>query len=77
MGFVFTCCVMGSGRGAIREAHQIEGGCCGDCCVSLFCGWCVLAQMNTQIGGGAGTEMAQGRAFGSAEPPVPMNEMKD
>ena len=36
-----------------------------------------VQQMNTQIGGGAGTEMAQGRAFGSAEPPVPMNEMKD
>ncbi|KAJ5575067.1 hypothetical protein N7450_008966 [Penicillium hetheringtonii] len=31
-------------RGEMREQYGIEGSCCGDCCVSVFCGCCALIQ---------------------------------
>ncbi|KAJ6131899.1 PLAC8-domain-containing protein [Penicillium samsonianum] len=31
-------------RGEMREQYGIEGSCCGDCCVSTFCGCCALIQ---------------------------------
>lgn len=31
-------------RGEMREQYGIEGSCCGDCCISTFCGCCALIQ---------------------------------
>ncbi|CAG7921791.1 unnamed protein product [Penicillium olsonii] len=31
-------------RGELRKQHGIEGSCCGDCCVSTFCGCCAIIQ---------------------------------
>ncbi|KAJ6183702.1 hypothetical protein N7519_005003 [Penicillium mononematosum] len=31
-------------RGEMRQQYGIEGSCCGDCCVSTFCGCCALIQ---------------------------------
>ncbi|KAG7395218.1 hypothetical protein PHYBOEH_004125 [Phytophthora boehmeriae] len=36
-------------RAITRERFQIPGGCCRDCCASLFCPCCTLAQMATHI----------------------------
>ncbi|KAG3107461.1 hypothetical protein PI124_g13181 [Phytophthora idaei] len=36
-------------RALTRERFQIPGGCCRDCCVSLFCPCCTLAQIATHI----------------------------
>lgn len=36
-------------RGAVREKYDIQGGFCGDCCVTGWCTYCALAQMKTQL----------------------------
>ncbi|ETI53511.1 hypothetical protein L917_03332 [Phytophthora nicotianae] len=36
-------------RALTRERFQIPGGCCRDCCASLFCPCCTLAQIATHI----------------------------
>ncbi|KAL4101906.1 hypothetical protein PRIC1_005654 [Phytophthora ramorum] len=36
-------------RALTRERFNIRGGCCRDCCASLFCPCCTLAQIATHI----------------------------
>lgn len=33
----------------MRQQHGIEGSCCGDCCVSFWCGCCALVQEEKEI----------------------------
>ncbi|KAJ5401280.1 PLAC8-domain-containing protein [Penicillium crustosum] len=36
-------------RGEMREKYGIEGSCCGDCCVSVWCGCCALVQEEKEM----------------------------
>ncbi|KAJ5338011.1 hypothetical protein N7541_010002, partial [Penicillium brevicompactum] len=36
-------------RGEMRQQHGIEGSCCGDCCVSFWCGCCALVQEEKEM----------------------------
>ncbi|CCX07369.1 PLAC8 family-domain-containing protein [Pyronema domesticum] len=36
-------------RKEIREKHNLEGGCCGDCMKSCFCSCCELAQEENEV----------------------------
>ncbi|CEN62752.1 Putative DUF614 domain protein (AFU_orthologue; AFUA_5G00975) [Aspergillus calidoustus] len=36
-------------RGEMREKHQIEGSCCGDCCTAFWCGCCALVQEEKEM----------------------------
>merc|ERR1719415_477352 len=36
-------------RNLIREGYKIEGGCCGDICISMFCGPCVAIQLRSEV----------------------------
>ncbi|CAF0833438.1 unnamed protein product [Brachionus calyciflorus] len=44
--FPFCLCCL---RGAARGKHGIEGGCLGDCLVSLFCPCCVAIQVKREF----------------------------
>lgn len=49
-----TCCVGGSGRGAVRVVRGIDGGCCEDCCIHLWCSPCALTQEKLELDKAAG-----------------------
>lgn len=36
-------------RGRVRERYNIEGGGCGDCCVSFWCPCCGLLQQANEV----------------------------
>ncbi|KAL2012226.1 hypothetical protein VTN00DRAFT_4944 [Thermoascus crustaceus] len=36
-------------RGEMRQKHGIDGSCCGDCCVTFWCGCCALIQEEKEM----------------------------
>ncbi|WAR09097.1 PCR12-like protein [Mya arenaria] len=48
---IYNIYLMAKGREAIRETKGIAGEFCNDCLLSIFCGFCVLNQVNAEAKG--------------------------
>jgi hypothetical protein len=49
MSTPISCIQRMTQRKEIREKHNLEGGCCGDCMKSCFCSCCELAQEENEV----------------------------